>query len=107
MHPFLGIIMHSPVLIYYAILNLAVAVLYLVDKIKAFAYRWHIPEKTLLLPAVIGGAFGGLVGVLVFRHKTRHSNFWAINGIFSAVHLVILPKLKSLWMTMLLNCITM
>jgi uncharacterized membrane protein YsdA (DUF1294 family) len=90
MQPFLEFITQSPVLIYYAILNLAVAVLYLVDKIKALGHRWRIPEKTLLLPAVIGGAFGGLVGMLVFRHKTRHPNFWAINGIFAAVHLVIL-----------------
>ena len=82
--------MQSPILLYYAILNLFVAVFYLVDKIKAIGRRWLIPEKMLLLPAVFGGAFGGLVGMLVFRHKTRHSNFWAISGIFAAIHLVIL-----------------
>jgi len=90
MQPFLDSIMQSPILLYYAILNLFVAVFYLVDKIKAIGRRWRIPEKMLLLPAVFGGAFSSLVGMLVFRHKTRHSNFWAINGIFAAIHLVIL-----------------
>jgi len=90
MQPFLDLILNSPILIYYAAINLVVALLYLVDKLKAIGRRWRISEKTLLLPAVFGGAFGGLAGMLVFRHKTRHSKFWAINGIFAAVHLAIL-----------------
>ena len=90
MQPFLDLIRQSPILIYYTVLNLAVALLYLIDKLKAIGRKWRISEKTLLLPAVFGGAFGGLVGMLVFRHKTGKSNFWAINGIFAAVHLVIL-----------------
>lgn len=90
MQPFLDSITQSSILLYYAVLNILVAVLYLVDKIKAIGCRWRIPEKMLLLPAVFGGAFGGLVGMLVFRHKTQQSNFWAINGIFAAIHLVIL-----------------
>lgn len=90
MQPFLDVILQSPILLYYTILNLTVALLYLVDKIKAMGHRWRISEKTLLIPAVFGGAFGGLLGMLVFRHKTRHSNFWAINGIFAAIHLLIL-----------------
>ncbi len=90
MQPFLDLILQSPILIYYAVINLVVAVLYLIDKLKAIGRRWRISEKNLLLPAVIGGAFGGLVGMLIFRHKTRNSRFWAINGIFAALHLVIL-----------------
>jgi uncharacterized membrane protein YsdA (DUF1294 family) len=78
MKPFLDIIKQSPILLYYVLLNIGVAVLYLVDKIKAIGHHWRISEKTLLLPAVIGGAFGGLVGMLVFRHKTRHANFWQL-----------------------------
>lgn len=90
MQPFLDLILQSPILIYYSVLNLAVALLYLLDKIKAIGRHWRVSEKTLLLPAVFGGAFGGLLAMLVFRHKTRHSNFWAINSIFAAIHLVIL-----------------
>ena len=26
-----------------------------------------------------GGAVGGVLGMLVFRHKTRHWYFWAVN----------------------------
>ena len=93
MQPFLESITQSPILLYYAVLNLLVAVLYFVDKIKAIGRRWRIPEKMLLLPAIVGGALGGLVGMLDFRHKARHSNFWAINGIFATLHLVILNLL--------------
>ena len=90
MQPFLDVITQLPILLYYAVLNLIVALLYLVDKLKAIGRCWRIAEKTLLLPGMIGGAFGGLLGMLVFRHKTRNSKFWAINGIFAAIHLFIL-----------------
>ena len=90
MQPFLDLILQSPILLYYTVLNLGVALLYLVDKLKALGRRWRISEITLLLPAVVGGAFGGLLGMLIFKHKTRTAKFWGINGIFAAVHLVIL-----------------
>jgi len=44
------------------------------DKHKAKAKGWRIPERTLLLLALFG-PFGALAGMLVFRHKTRHTKF--------------------------------
>ena len=46
-----------------------------IDKFKARAGRWRIAEKTLFLLALLGGACGGWLGMLVFRHKTRHWYF--------------------------------
>lgn len=40
------------------------------DKHSAIRNTWRIPEKTLLLGALLGGAFGGLIGMFFFRHKT-------------------------------------
>ena len=40
---------------------------------------YYIPEKVLLLLSFFGGAAGGLLGMLLFRHKTRHWYFWAVN----------------------------
>ena len=36
---------------------------------------WRVPERSLFLPALLGGALGGVLGMQVFRHKTRHWYF--------------------------------
>ena len=62
---------------YLAAVNLVAFTVYGVDKAKARRGAWRIPEKTLfLLP---GGSVGALLGMLVFRHKTKHWYFvWGI-----------------------------
>jgi len=45
------------------------------DKRKAEMQLWRIPEKTLFLVALIGGSIGVLLGMRVFRHKTKHLLF--------------------------------
>ena len=45
------------------------------DKRRARKGAWRISEKTLFLAAVLGGALGGVLGMKVFRHKTRHPKF--------------------------------
>ena len=62
-------------LIYLFGLNLTAFVLMGTDKRRARRHARRIPETTLLLTAVIGGSFGALLGLLVFRHKTRHPAF--------------------------------
>ena len=49
--------------------------LFRIDKIRAKTHRRRIPEATLLLSALLGGAVGGLLGMQVFRHKTRKIKF--------------------------------
>ena len=46
-----------------------------VDKWKARRDAWRIPESTLWLFALIGGALGGTLAMQVFHHKTRHWYF--------------------------------
>ena len=55
--------------------NLAAFLLMAADKGRAKKGRWRIPERTLFLPVVLGGALGGVLGMRVFRHKTRHTAF--------------------------------
>lgn len=45
------------------------------DKWKARKHAWRIPEATLFIVAVIGGSVGSILGMQVFRHKTRHWYF--------------------------------
>lgn len=37
--------------------------------------RYRIPEKRLWWLAILGGAPGGWLGMVTFRHKTRHTSF--------------------------------
>ena len=60
-------------------MSLAAFILYGADKRKAKMKRWRTKEKTLLLCGVFGGAFGALLGMQAFRHKTKHWYFWAVN----------------------------
>ena len=45
------------------------------DKRKAVRGDWRIPERTLLLTALVGGTPGVIAGMRAFRHKTRHWQF--------------------------------
>ena len=46
-----------------------------VDKRRAKMNKWRIPEKQLFLVAIIGGCVGSILGMQVFRHKTKHKSF--------------------------------
>ena len=52
---------------------------YGLDKHAAKTNAWRTPERRLLLFGFAGGAFGGLLGMCVFRHKTRKFYFWLVN----------------------------
>ena len=45
------------------------------DKRRARNGRWRVRERTLFLLALLGGAPGGLLGMELFRHKTKHWYF--------------------------------
>ena len=60
---------------YLVIINALGFVIMRIDKQKARRGAWRIPEKTLFLPAVLGGAVGCILGMRTFRHKTKHWYF--------------------------------
>ena len=45
------------------------------DKRRAKQGARRVPEARLFLLALLGGGVGGLLGMYVFRHKTRHLQF--------------------------------
>ena len=54
-----------------------------VDKRLAVMHRRRVSEKMLFIFAALFGAPGGLLGMYVFRHKTKHWYFrWGIPAIF-------------------------
>lgn len=61
--------------IYVIIINVITFFIYGLDKSKAKAGQWRIPEAQLIFLAVIGGSVGALAGMKVFHHKTRKLKF--------------------------------
>lgn len=80
-------------LVYLAAMSIITFITWGVDKSRARAGRWRVPERVLFGLVLIGGAFGALAGMLLFRHKTRKPLFWLVVGaacILQALLLVLL-----------------
>ena len=60
---------------YLICINLAGLASMWLDKRKAIRHQWRIPEATLFFIALLGGGLGSIVGMQLFRHKTRHWYF--------------------------------
>ena len=56
---------------YIVIVNIAAFCLFGIDKSAAIKQKQRIPNRVLLLSAVIGGSLGALAGMYMFRHKTK------------------------------------
>ena len=69
--------------------NLTSFALYGLDKLKAKKGLWRIRESTLLLVALLGGSLGALLGMEVFRHKTKHWQFKVLVPVFFILHLAL------------------
>lgn len=67
--------LRQPLGLYLLAVNLAAFMLMGADKRRARRGAWRISEKALFLPAALGGALGGVLGMRVFHHKTRHWYF--------------------------------
>ena len=63
-------------IVYLAAINLLTFCVYGADKRRAkIPGARRVPEKTLFALALLLGSPGALLGMLVFRHKTRHWYF--------------------------------
>ena len=77
------------ILVYYLIIMNALAfIIYGIDKKKAEKEKYRISESTLILVAVLGGALGAWLGMLVFHHKTRKKKF-KIVPVFLVIYIVL------------------
>ena len=73
--PTLSVPLWQLVLILLAVMSVFLFVLMGLDKGKARRGARRIPEKTLFVFALLGGAVGGTAGMFFFRHKTKHWYF--------------------------------
>ncbi len=65
------------IIILFASADVTSLVLFVVDKYRATRKKKirRIPERVLLAASLCGGALGGTLGMLLFRHKIRHPKF--------------------------------
>ena len=74
--------LYKCIAVYLAAVNVVTFFLYGVDKRKAKKGQWRVPEKTLFLFPLLGGSLGGILGMKVFHHKTKHWYFrWGLPAI--------------------------
>lgn len=60
---------------YFTVLSLLALIMMKVDKSQAQRRGQRIPEKNLWSVAILGGGIGAYIGMMMFRHKTKHTNF--------------------------------
>ena len=57
------------------------------DKYSAIKNKWRISEDNLLGIALLGGAFGTYLGMIVFHHKTKKKHFQILVPIFMIINI--------------------
>ncbi len=84
-------------LLYLLLINLLGFVLYGVDKAKSKGRSRRIPERVLLWVARLGGGVGCWMGMMLFRHKTKHDRFMALVPLWTVLWTVALGLLGRTW----------
>lgn len=67
--------MSKSVILYFAALNTLTLLIMYADKRKSRAHAWRISESAIFTLSFLGGATGTLLGMELFRHKTKHVRF--------------------------------
>jgi len=69
----------------YFSINVITFLVYAHDKFQAIYDRRRVPEATLLTLAAIGGAFGALCAMWLFRHKIQETEIYALGAYIPAL----------------------
>ena len=81
---------------YVLVVSFVLCIYMYIDKQRAIKHEWRISEKSLFLMAIFGGALGGVLGMYLFRHKTKHNTFAFGFPLIAAVHVFLLVKLYTM-----------
>jgi uncharacterized membrane protein YsdA (DUF1294 family) len=79
--------METKLLYYYAFINSLTFIVAGMDKLKSKQKKWRIRESRLHLLSFLGGAFGMVMAMISFRHKTHKTKYIVITALATAVHI--------------------
>ncbi len=74
---------------YYVAISILTLILWGYDKYQAAHQGWRVPEKSLLGLTIAGGFAGALLGMQLFRHKTRKTYFLIVALVSGVVHTIL------------------
>ena len=87
--------MHELIILYWIFfVSVATYFVYVHDKHQAHYNLWRVPELLMLSLTFVGGAFGALSAMLLFRHKTHHTSFRICVPVFLAIQVIALVLLN-------------
>ncbi|MBQ2910106.1 MAG: DUF1294 domain-containing protein [Bacilli bacterium] len=75
--------------IYLIVLNIITFLIMGIDKYLAIKKKYRISEFHLLTLTLFGGSVGSLLGMIIFRHKTKKMKFLIIIPLSIIIHILI------------------
>lgn len=75
--------------IYLIVLNIITFLIMGIDKYLAIKKKYRISEFHLLTLTLFGGSIGSLLGMIIFRHKTKKMKFLIIIPLSIIIHILI------------------
>ena len=72
---------------YILVMSVITFALFGVDKRKAHKGKLRISERTLWIFSVLGGVWGGLLGMRAFKHKTKKTSFKVVMVVLTLVNI--------------------
>ena len=76
--------------IYFCVMTGVSIIILVADKIFAKKHMWRVPETTLILLGLLGGALPMYITMTVIRHKTKHKKFMIGLPIEIAIHVAVI-----------------
>ena len=83
-----------------AIASYITTILYACDKRSADSHTSRLSEFYVLITTALGGAFGALIGMVIFNHKANMSKKW-----YYLVMLIVSIMIQTLILLLLLDLI--
>ena len=76
------------------VMNVLAFLLMAMDKSAAKQGKWRVPERTLFLVTALFGGLGGVLGMQLLRHKTKHWYFQLFFPVFLVAQVIVLILLS-------------
>lgn len=77
------------VLLYIAAISVLTVILTVYDKLASKRSKWRVPESSLLIIGLFGGAFAEFITMQIIRHKTQHKKFMIVLPLEMVVHIAV------------------